>query len=358
MTDLDLASFRLVQTMAGARHGGAEAFFERLALAFDRAGVQQTLAVGRRAVDRVERLRAAGLSLMPLPFGGWFDVTTRPALRRLMAEVRPQIALAWMNRAAKLTPRPPDGLLIARLGGYYDPKYYRQCDYLIANTADIRRWLIDQGFAEDRVAYIPNFVEATPVDPLPRASLLPAGVPNGAPLLLCLGRLHRNKAFDTALAALAQVPAAQLLIAGDGPELPTLKALAAKLGIGDRVHFLGWRQDGPALLATADLLLCPSRHEPLGNVVLEGWAHGCPVIAARSQGPSALIRDGETGLLVPVDDADALAGAIRLALGNQGLRQSLAAGGRAALDADFSEAAVVRQYLAFFARCLARQTRS
>ena len=65
-----------------------------------------------------------------------------------------------------------------------------------------------------------------------------------------------------------------------------------------------------ALLAAADLLVCPSQHEPLGNVVIEAWAHDTPVVAADSDGPRNLIRHGETGLLVPVNDADALARAI------------------------------------------------
>ena len=64
------------------------------------------------------------------------------------------------------------------------------------------------------------------------------------------------------------------------------------LGLGGAT-LLGWRGDVPALLAAADLLVCPSRHEPLGNVVIEAWAPRTPVVAARSQGPGALIEDGQ-----------------------------------------------------------------
>jgi glycosyltransferase involved in cell wall biosynthesis len=111
------------------------------------------------------------------------------------------------------------------------------------------------------------------------------------------------------------------------------------------------------LLAAADILACPSRHEPLGNVVIEGWAHLVPVVAAESQGPGALIADGESGLLVPVGDAGALAGVIRrLAPGTAdaaALRQRLAAGGRAAYEAKFTEPAVVAKYLDLFRRVAA-----
>ena len=104
----------------------------------------------------------------------------------------------------------------------------------------------------------------------------------------------------------------------------------------------------PALLAACDLLVCPSRHEPLGNVVLEAWAQGRPVVAAAAQGPSALIDEGGTGLLVPRDDAGALAEALARVLADRALAARLAAGGRAAYEAAFTERAVVAGYLQLF----------
>src|SRR3546814_2771750 len=65
-----------------------------------------------------------------------------------------------------------------------------------------------------------------------------------------------------------------LWLAGEGPRRRALMQQAARLGLGDRVRFLGWRDDVAALLRAADVFLCPSRHEPLGNVVIEAWAHG------------------------------------------------------------------------------------
>ena len=122
------------------------------------------------------------------------------------------------------------------------------------------------------------------------------------------------------------------------------------MGVAARVRFLGWRRDGAALLAAADILVCPSRHEPLGNVVIEGWAHGRPVVAAAATGPAALIEDGRTGLLVAPDDAGGLAGALGRVLADRALGDSLAAAGRKAYEADFTEQAVVARYRAFFDR--------
>lgn len=336
---------RLFQAMAGAVQGGAENFFVRLAGGLHRAGVPQRVAIRRNPV-RAAALRAEGVEPTELEFGGWFDFRTRPALRRLATEWRPAIVLTWMNRATRAMPRGP-WVHAARMGGYYDLKYYRHCHHLIGNTPDIVAHIVRQGWPAERAHYLPNFIDDRPADPVDRATL---DTPAGVPLLLAAGRLHRNKGFDTALDALARLPEAVLWLAGEGPERAALEAQAARLGVGARVRFLGWREDMPALHAAADLFVCSSRHEPLGNIVLEAWARRKPVVAARSPGPEGLITDEGDGLLVPKDDAPALAAAIARVLADPALATRLGTAGRATLDRQFTEAAVVGQYLDFFGR--------
>lgn len=106
------------------------------------------------------------------------------------------------------------------------------------------------------------------------------------------------------------------------------------------------------------LCVTPSRREPLSNVILEAWSLGVPVVAAASEGPSWLIRDGETGLICPVDDAPALSAALSRAIGNTVLRRRIAEGGHAKWRAEFSEDAICRQYLDFFQRLTAPKSRS
>jgi glycosyltransferase involved in cell wall biosynthesis len=338
---------RVLNLMAGAAQGGAEAFFERLVAAFAREGLDQRVAI-RRDAARAARLRAAGIEPVELAFGGPLDVATPWRLRALLRDFDPDAALAFMSRAAAKLPtrRGARRVRVGRLGGYYDLKYYRHCDRLIGNTRDIVDWILRQGWPATRVDYLPNFVDATRAPPVARASF---ATPDDAKLFLALGRLHPNKGFDVLLEALADLPDMFLWIAGAGPLDAELKAQAARLRLTPRVRFLGWRQDMPALVAACDALVCPSRHEPLGNVVIEGWAHGRPVVAAASSGPAALIRDGETGLLVPVDDAPNLALAMRRATGEAGLAARLASAGEAAYQAEFTERAVVRRYLDYFA---------
>ncbi|HKX10858.1 MAG TPA: glycosyltransferase [Stellaceae bacterium] len=336
---------RLAQAMAGAPHGGAETFFVRLALALHRAGQEQCLII-RRDAERAAALQAGGLPPLELPFGGALDLRTRLGLRRILREHRPEVVLTWMSRATRLCPR-GDFVHVGRLGGYYDLKYYRRCDHLIGNTRDIVAYVTRAGWPESRAHYLPNFVPEMTASPIARASL---DTPEAAPLALALGRLHPNKGFDVLIEALARAPGIYLWLAGEGEERARLEARARRLEVGGRVRFLGWREDTAALLAACDMLVCPSRHEPLGNVVIEAWAAGKPVIAASSAGPAALIRDGVSGVLVPTDDADALARAMTRLAENSALRAELAAAGGAAYGSEFSESVVVAQYRDFLER--------
>ena len=334
---------RVLQAMAGGEYGGAEAFFTRLVLALDRAGLEQRVAI-RRHPRRAAILGAGGVEPVQLPFGSPLDVRTRLALRREIRRFRPAVVVTWMNRATRLCPG-GDFVHVGRLGGYYDVKYYQRCDHLIANTEDIVEYLEKSGWPADRAHYLPNFASQERALAVSRAELF---TPPGAPVLLALGRLHENKAFDVLLRALAQAPDVYLWLAGEGPLRGELEGLAQHLAVKPRVRFLGWREDTAALFAAADIFVCPSRREPLGNVVIEAWAQGVPVIAADSLGPGTLIEHMETGVLTPVDDAAALANAIRGVVGDEALRTHLAGKGRAEYEARFTEAVGVQRYLDFF----------
>jgi len=336
---------RVLQVMASGLHGGAELFFEDLVPALALAGVAQS-AVIRPYPTRAAKLAAAGVPSVMLPFRGPFDLVSRWRLRTAARTVGPDIVIGWMNRACAALPRGP-WVNLGRLGGYYDLKYYRACDHLVCNTPDIAAHMVRQGMAAAHVSYIPNFCPVRDEPPVVRASL---ATPEAAPVLLVLARLQPAKGIDVAIRALTAWPDAILWIAGDGLLQRRLERLAADLGVVERVRFLGWREDRSALLKAANLCLVPSRHEPFGNVVINAWAHGVPVIAAASQGPSYLIRQGEDGVVVPVDDADALAAAARDVFQDAALAQKLVRGGLARSAAEFSQTVVVEAYRKLFDR--------
>ena len=310
----------VLHLLGTAGEGGAETYFVDLVTALKRAGVSEAAAM-RANPTREQRLKAAGVPVKVLRFGGPLDILTRPATAGFAALNKTKVALAWMNRAARHTPRGP-WARIGRLGGYYSLKYYKGFDHLVANTQDLVRWITAQGWPAARVHHLPNFADDL-------HGMAPAPLPGAAPRVLALGRLHRNKGFDLLIRAVALLPRATLVIAGEGPERAALEAMAREAGVADRTHLIGWRSDPGALLAACDVFCASSRHEPLGNMVLEAWSAGRPVVAAAAQGPSELIRDGETGLLVPPESPEALARGIAAVLADPARAGALAAAGRA-----------------------------
>ncbi|MBC7905617.1 MAG: glycosyltransferase, partial [Rhodospirillaceae bacterium] len=334
---------RLLQAMAGADRGGAEGFFERLTLALERAGIHQHVLI-RHNPRRHHLLHEGGVAVTELPFGGMLDVKTRRGFSKAVHEFKPAIVLTWMNRASRFCPK-GHFIRVGRLGGYYDLKYYRGFDHLIGNTQDICDWIIGQGWRPEQVHYVPNFVSAAVAPPVSRATF---STPEGVPVLLALGRLHENKAFDILIKALPTIPEAYLWLAGEGPLRAELELLASRLGVISRVRFLGWRDDVAGLFAAADIFVCPSRHEPLGNVVIEAWAQGIPVVATASEGPGELIEDDIDGVLVPVDNPAALSAGINRVLADPNMAAHMGAAGRQVYQERFTEAVVVARYLEFF----------
>ncbi|HRC26878.1 MAG TPA: glycosyltransferase [Alphaproteobacteria bacterium] len=331
--------------MAGAQHGGAETAFVDLCAAMAESSVEVT--VVSRPNPRLERLRALGLAVHTLPFGGPLDLYTGWGLGRIVRRIRPDILQTWMSRAARHIPHAVGVPVVSRLGGYYKRRHFPRTDYFTTITPALREWLIGQGVAPERVRTVLNFAEtddpATP--PLPRASVQ---TPEGTPLILALGRLHPSKALDTLLRALVDVPDVWLWIAGEGPERANLMALTRALKLDDRVRFLGWRDDRAALFGACDLCVFPSRYEPFGTVFVQAWAHAKPLVVTLSDGPRQFVRDNVDALAVPVDDPKALSAAIRRIVDDADLRARLTREGRAHYERAFTKEACVASYLTFY----------
>lgn len=335
---------RLAQILAGAEHGGAENFFVRLTSGLNAVdGICQKAFI-RGHEHRLQTLRSRGVDAEGFRFGGRLDLFDAWRYRRALKSWRPDVVMTWMGRASQATPA-GDYVLVNRLGHYYNLKYYREADYWVGISKGICQHLIDGGMPAEKVFHIPNFADEKPVSPLPRDS---HDTPTDKPLLLAAGRLHINKGFDILLRALQQIPDATLWLAGAGPEEAALKALCHELGLDARVRFLGWRNDVTALMRTADVFICPSRHEGLGSIVMESWAHGCPIVATRSQGPGEVINDGVTGLLTPIDEVEPLAAAVNRILGDSVFRTTLIRNAELHYAEHYSEAVIVNAYRELF----------
>jgi glycosyltransferase involved in cell wall biosynthesis len=265
-------------------------------------------------------------------------------LRRAADAFQPDIVFAFAGRAASFVPR-GNYTVIGRLGGYYNLSNFQTCDYLVCNAPDLVRYVVAGGWPETRVFLIPNFPSVPDAPALDRAAF---GTPRDAPLAVALGRLHPNKGLDILVRAVALVPDLFVWIAGEGPERQALETLARDLGVSGRIKFLGWRTDRAALYKAADVCVYPSREEPFGNVVVEAWSCGVPIVTTASTGPAWLARNGEDAIVTPIDDVPALAEAIRKVIASKPLASRLVAGGRRRVAEEFSESSIVRRYRDLF----------
>ncbi len=347
---------KILQVMAGAEKGGAEAAFVDTCLALKEAGLEIEVAA-RKNSARSPKLEQAGIKIHHLPFGGALDLYTKWKLKRIIEEFKPVIVQSWMSRGAIKTPpsaNPKTYLKVSRLGGYYNLKYYKTTDYFIANTPDIRSYLTRQGVEASRAVHINNFApREIAAEAVSRAGL---DTPEDAVVVLALARLHENKALDVLIRAVEDLPHIHVWIAGEGPLRMALEDLAQSIGVAGRVHFLGWREDRAALLQACDICCVPSRHEPFGNVFVQAWAAHAPLVASNSEGPSQYVHDGEDGLVFEVDDVDGLKDALARIAGDRMLQKKLSDAGYARYEQEFTKEKTVQAYKDFYRAILERES--
>jgi len=196
-----------------------------------------------------------------------------------------------------------------KLTGPIISSVWRAADAVIAN-ADGLAALARTHAPDVGVGVIPAGADLDAVQPASAPTL------EGPVRLLFVGRLVTQKGLDVLFRALALMKDHHnwsLTIAGEGPLKEELAMAAQQLGIGDRVTFRGWLERGqlPAVYKDADAFVLPSRDEGMPNAMLEAMAAGLPVIGSKVSGLSEVVIDGETGILVPADDADLLNNALR-----------------------------------------------
>lgn len=171
--------------------------------------------------------------------------------------------------------------------------------------------------------------------------------------LLFVGKLRHYKGLDVLLRALAEMPGATLDVVGDGPMRTPWEDLSLELGLADRVHFHGEIDDQqlPAQYQRARILVLPStsRAEAFGTVLLEAMASALPCVATElGTGTSWVVRDGETGLVVPPANGPALKAAIQSLLDDESRSRAMGDAGRSRVERDFTRAAMITQTMALY----------
>lgn len=339
--------------------GGGEVQVLLLCRALAARGIAQAVAADPDG-PLARAAAAAGVAVLPLRVRNSADVVAGLRLRRLAADFDVvHFHTARAHALAPLVPRRGRRLVVTRRMDYV-PRggawarwlYTGAVDVVIAISAGVRDALVRAGVPAARVHVVPSGVDlaalAAPAGA--RESLRTAfGVPDDAVLVLLVGALERRKGHDVLLAAAAHADARlHYAFCGTGSAEPALRAAAAPLG--DRVVFAGFRTDVAACLAAADVAVLPSRHEGLGVAALEAMAAGLPVVASRTGGLAEVVADGETGLLVPPEDAAALARALDRLAADAALRARFGGAGRARVRARYAAEKMAADTLACYGK--------
>jgi glycosyltransferase involved in cell wall biosynthesis len=192
------------------------------------------------------------------------------------------------------------------------------------------------GLPEGRVRTIYTGIEDVETPSVPRTA-------SSGPVVGAVGRFVPEKGLDVYLEALHRIPGVTGVLVGDGEERARIESLRDSLGLGERLELTGWRQDSREMMGSFDVLVVPSRVEPLGIVALEGMRAGIPVVASRVGGLAELVVDGETGVLVPPEDPDALADAIEHVLDPE-VNRAMGEQGRLLVRRSYSQAQMARSF--------------
>lgn len=321
------------------------------------------------AGDFTERAEAESFPVRVVPLGSALDPGSLARLRRLLRAERVDVLHTHTHFSLNVLGRVAGRLAGAEVVAHMhianvfragriaraaqvalDVATARLCAAIVAVSEATRDALVEQGYPAARVVVVHNGIEAPDAQPA-----RPEGVPADAALLLLVGRLAAVKGqrqLIEALARLRRTDAVVLLAGKDiergGAYCRELEFRAAELGVDDRVVFLGYRNDVPALLAAADVLVLPSQVEGLPLVVLEAMAAARPVVATAVGGTPELVFDGETGLLVPAGDVTALTAALDELLADPTRARALGVAGRRRFEERFTLETMTRRVLALY----------
>jgi glycosyltransferase involved in cell wall biosynthesis len=317
--------------------GGAEHSLVNLVGAL-RPDIEVTVVgVDEAIVSRIADARPGCGTLLVPPVRNKFDLRPILAHLRALRHLKPDVFHANLRQpwscqygiaAALLTPGTRvvavEQLPVAPSGGFQRrlkrATSRRLAAHVAVGTRSARALESMIGLEQGSIRTIYNGIADVEIQSIPR--------PVPGTLVVAVGRLSRQKGFDVLLRALAELPGVSLLLIGDGPRRSELEQLRDELELGERVQMIGWVDDARPYLGAADLLAVPSRWEAFPLVIPEAMLAGLPVVAAKVGSIDEAVKDGETGLLVEADDAEALASALGRLAGDPELRAAMGRRGR------------------------------
>ncbi|MDR1959806.1 MAG: glycosyltransferase [Planctomycetaceae bacterium] len=295
--------------------GGAERMFTELAVRVDRSRFEVSVFCmkpfpARGILSCLPLLKNAGVEVHSLEIAGLYSLMTGiRQLRLFFQKFKPHVCQSFLfhaNCISRIAAHSAgvrhifSGIRVAER----EKKWHLLADYwshslvekYVCVSQSVSRFTELQGhIPRQKLLVIPNGLQVSDFFGKPQADLTEFGCRPESTKIISIGRLHRQKGIDWLLETtpewLGNHPDRELLIVGTGSEESRLKETARKLPFSDRIHFCGWREDVPELLAASDIMVLPSRWEGMPNVVLQAMAAGLPVLATRVEGVEELLGD-------------------------------------------------------------------
>jgi glycosyltransferase involved in cell wall biosynthesis len=358
---------KILQVISSSGMYGAESVILNLARGLTDAGHPCVLGVFANSpnlnLQLHEKALEEGMPSYPFPCKGQFDPTAIRRIRDLALETAADIIHTHGYKADLYTRMAMIGSGVplvstchnwldedwrTYLYGVVDRYVLRSFPRVVAVSEEVRQRLLEAGVHHQRIRIIRNGIDLRPFtvergpDPDDWSQDRPAVVG-------MVARLSAEKGVDLFLHAAAQVagtmPHARFVVVGDGPDREQLEALIDQLRLRPYVSMLGRRNDMPAQYASFDLLVSSSRKEGLPIAILEAMASGLPVVATTVGDVLNVVRNGETGILLPTGDPGALASAIVDLLGDRDKRRRLGSVARQLVESQYSAERMSNDYL-------------
>jgi glycosyltransferase involved in cell wall biosynthesis len=335
----------ILQYITPSRMGGAEEYFLRLIKSLRAAG-HRVIVVTKRDTPLRHEIEKCDVELHAWHTHGKVDPVTLSRLCRLIRRKRVDVINTHLTTASLLgaTAGRITGVpVVAHVHAADSKTFFQFADYLVAVAQGVAQHLLAQGVPAEKIHLLyygidlERYAHALPIAEAKRR----LGLSPETRTVGIVGSLIERKGHRFLLRALHQIDPQtgpiHAIFAGEGVLEENLRSMAASLGLSERVHFLGFRRDVMEIVSALDVFTLPSLKEGLSIAVMEAMALRRPVIATNIAGMPEVIHDGETGLLIPPGDVDALAQALLRLLSDPPFAERLAQNGRQLLEQHFDQ---------------------
>jgi len=316
-----------------------------------------------------------GIESHLIPCEGQIDPTVTVSIRKLVALTNAEVIHAHGYKAdiysyfALRGSRIPlvstchtwyDNNRTVTLYGKADRLVLRNYTAVVAVSEEVKQRLLKAGVRGEKIHLIRNGIDLRPFDNA-SPSLPNAQLEDHPPIVGLIGRLSVEKGVDIFLHAaahvLAELPSTKFVVVGEGPDRDELESLIDELKLRQSVAMLGRRDDMPSVYASLDIMVSASRQEGLPMALLEGMASSLPIIATPVGDVPAMVRDGQTGVMVPPENAASLASAIVALLRDPTRRERLGTAARKLIEDEFSADRMTADYLHVYQEAVCRGTK-